>query len=374
MIDHLESDKRIQILDSFRFLAILGVLLYHYYSRWTTPIAPFNLYPYGNEVKIFRYGYLGVEFFFIISGFVIAFTLHGNSSLIKFWKKRWIRLFPAMLICSLITYTTVSILDTDKVFYRSQVPGNLLVSLTFLHPSIINAVLKPIHVQLSYLNGSYWSLWPEIQFYLLASLIYFADPKKFFSRFLWIALILFLICKSLYLLKENDIIHLHAIKIVLYKGLKFLDIFNLGTHILWFLFGVIFFQLYSKRTTRLSLIGLTCATLFQFFNFENWEAQLSFMMMMILFLIFIYFPKYLRFLQYKLFTHVGLVSYSIYLIHENIGVLLINKYGGSFGPYSQLFPMIILAGLSIFALILFYYVEKPVMNYLKRKLKINEVR
>src|ERR1700761_9643123 len=98
----MQSKDRIASLDGFRFFAILSVVLYHYYSRWVPPLNT-SLYPYGNKYSYFSFGYLGVEFFFVISGFVIAYTLSATNSLSEFWKKRMVRLFPAMFVCSLIT-------------------------------------------------------------------------------------------------------------------------------------------------------------------------------------------------------------------------------------------------------------------------------
>lgn len=42
--------KRIEVLDSFRGIAILIVIFFHFFSRWT------NLYPYGAEYDFFSYG------------------------------------------------------------------------------------------------------------------------------------------------------------------------------------------------------------------------------------------------------------------------------------------------------------------------------
>jgi peptidoglycan/LPS O-acetylase OafA/YrhL len=92
----MEKESRIDILDSYRFIAILSVMLYHYYSRWTPPQNNVSYYPYGSGYDHFSLGWLGVQFFFIISGFVIAFTLTRTGSFTEFWKKRLIRLLPSM--------------------------------------------------------------------------------------------------------------------------------------------------------------------------------------------------------------------------------------------------------------------------------------
>ncbi len=95
--------SRIKHLDGMRGLAILLVIGYHAYVRWEA------LLPYSHITKhipVFSFGWLGVELFFMISGFVIFMTLDKSDSYLSFLRKRWLRLFPAMLIASLLLYLT----------------------------------------------------------------------------------------------------------------------------------------------------------------------------------------------------------------------------------------------------------------------------
>ena len=135
------KENRIEILDSYRFIAILSVMLYHYYSRWTPPINNVSLYPYGSKYDHFSYGNLGVQFFFIISGFVIAFTLTRTDSFIDFWKKRIIRLLPSMFICSFITLVVFRLMDTKMLFLGSHSIKNFIFSLSFLSPEIYHRII-----------------------------------------------------------------------------------------------------------------------------------------------------------------------------------------------------------------------------------------
>lgn len=83
-----KSKSRIDILDSYRSLAIIAVLLFHFFSRNTTPYNKINLYTYNNQYNYFGYGYLGVEFFFIISDFVIFFILEHINAFTSFLENR----------------------------------------------------------------------------------------------------------------------------------------------------------------------------------------------------------------------------------------------------------------------------------------------
>ena len=67
-----EPRGRLAYLDGMRGVAILLVLLFHAFARWP------DLVPYGDQyqsVPLFRVGFIGVNLFFIISGFVILMTL-----------------------------------------------------------------------------------------------------------------------------------------------------------------------------------------------------------------------------------------------------------------------------------------------------------
>lgn len=72
--------KRIDYLDAIRGIAVWLVVLYHAYARY-------EHFPYGFEYASFpllKYGYLGVELFFLISGFVILMTLDVAGVLLTF--------------------------------------------------------------------------------------------------------------------------------------------------------------------------------------------------------------------------------------------------------------------------------------------------
>jgi peptidoglycan/LPS O-acetylase OafA/YrhL len=101
----MPKDTRVNILDSFRFLAILSVMLFHYYSRWGSSLQrAIFFYPYGNSCDFFHFGYTGVDLFFILSSFLMINSLAGAKNLRIFWIKKLIRLFPPLFICSLITF------------------------------------------------------------------------------------------------------------------------------------------------------------------------------------------------------------------------------------------------------------------------------
>ena len=122
----MQRQERLIVLDSFRAIAILTVLMFHYFTRWTFPKNDVSLYPYNDAYDFFEYGHLGVEFFFIISGFVIYFTLEKTTGYLLFWKKRFLRLSPPILVASVLTYTVLLLFDYSGVFKNSSQIKNFI--------------------------------------------------------------------------------------------------------------------------------------------------------------------------------------------------------------------------------------------------------
>ncbi|PBQ33084.1 hypothetical protein CNR22_15285 [Sphingobacteriaceae bacterium] len=370
MTQKTPDGNRIDVLDSFRFIAIFSVVLYHYYTRWGTNHYVRNLYPYEGTEDFFSYGYLGVEFFFIISGFVIAYTLKNTTSFFDFWKKRFIRLFPAMLFCSFVTYFLFLIFDTEPILPNSHELKNVGYSLTFLNPLVLDRILKFANIEGNYVNGSYWSLWPEIQFYVLASAIYFTNKTKFFNRFTWICIIIYLLNRLMLDVKGQNFFNLpHNIYLEKSYDYWITHLFYFPTTLLWFLAGVLFYQIFSRTHTWLTMLAL-CFTV-SFLIVDAWYSlrmQMLIVLMMASFLTFIYYPEKLRFLKSKVLTSIGVASYSLYLIHENLGVLFIHKFGSFFGTLSPLFPVVIIILFVSFSLWIYNYIEKPLGKWLRKQL------
>jgi len=143
----------------------------------------------------------------------------------------------------------------------------------------------------------------------------------------------------------------------------------------WFLPGVVFYNLYMGfRFKQHFFIGL-CSLIMVFCLLRDvkvfFAATFSTMLMgcfviFSLFLLMIYRKKYLGFLEYPLLTRIGVISYTIYLIHESIGVLLINKYGKYLGAWSALSPFIIIIMATGFAELSYRFYEKKAGLFLKR--------
>jgi peptidoglycan/LPS O-acetylase OafA/YrhL len=313
------KSDRINTLDSFRFFAILSVVLFHYYSCWLPPGEIVHPYPYGNKYDFFSNGYLGVEFFFIISGFVIAYTLYNTNTLVDFFKKRIIRLLPPMVICSFITLLFCRLFDNNNICPEGHSLTNFFLSLTFIPPYIIAKIL-PRFTNVGYISNSYWSLWPEVQFYFIAGLIYYFMPGKFVRNFSIVSLVLYVLFLLMGNVHGSNIFHIQKNTSFSITFETIIQLFNIPAYSLWFCIGIIFFDIYSKRHERYTMITLffIAALLLNYYS-KDWGIRFIILLMLSAFWIFIYYPFLLDWLNNKFVSSIGLISYTLYLIHQEMG-------------------------------------------------------
>lgn len=146
--------ERFALLDGLRLVAALAVLAFHYTARetdaWATPIS--RQAPGVFDVS--KYGVFGVDLFFVISGFVILMTA-WQRPINDFVASRVSRLYPAYWVCVVVT-ALVLFLDGARWFRASDV----LINLTMLQEAF----------GVQHIDGVYWTLWVEMRFYALMAL------------------------------------------------------------------------------------------------------------------------------------------------------------------------------------------------------------
>ena len=144
------NSGRVPLLDLLRFLSILGVWAYHYgvsgpYGMAADSIALPWLAP------VARYGYLGVPTFFIISGFVIAYSAAGRTWS-QFAVARFSRIYPTFVLCMSLTIL-VTFLTRGSSLEETLVQW------------AANLFLAAPRIGHAYADNAYWSLVLEVAFY-----------------------------------------------------------------------------------------------------------------------------------------------------------------------------------------------------------------
>ena len=153
--DKVSTRVRFPELDLIRFLAACAVMLFHYTYRGPQIHAWPGSFPFLSQ--IFRYGYLGVDVFFILSGFVILLTAYEKDA-IGFTIARMVRLYPAYWLCVTLTAGVLTLAGNGASIIK---PGEYLANLTMAHSFF---GVKDV-------SGVYWTLAVELKFYFLIFLV-----------------------------------------------------------------------------------------------------------------------------------------------------------------------------------------------------------
>jgi peptidoglycan/LPS O-acetylase OafA/YrhL len=368
----MKEDNRIKIIDGFRFISIISVILFHFYSRYTQPANNVNYYPYNDEFEhYFNQGHFGVKFFFIISGFVIFYTMERSASFSSFFYKRFIRLFPSMFLCSIVTFIFVELADREKIFpfFHSSTILSFLPSWTFTPPLIWNLILNRNDIEV--ISGSYWTLWVEVSFYLLAGAIFFINSGNFLSNWVKALTIVTFLRIITYSKVQNIFDNGSSIKKILLMTREGLHFFAVSQFMIYFTLGILFYTIFDKKKiSRFNFSVILALSGLELYLLEHNSLRVLFILTILLFVIFIYKGEYLNFLKANLITRIGMTSYTLYLIHESIGVILINKLGAFTGPgfVTGLIPVIVIFILILFSELVYRFYEVPLNRYFKKRI------
>lgn len=294
------NNQRIQFLDGLRGIAILMVVLYHTYSSYWNEFVPF--YAPTFEFPPVKFGDLGVPLFFIISGFVIVMTLEKCKSLSDFMFKRWLRLFPAMLIATVLIYITAPLFTArplGEVKLIDSLPG-----LTFISHHFFKTIIGP---EISLFENGFWSLFVEVKFYLLAGWLYFLIGQKRMIMML-AAMFFSFVAFGLVQSRLNP-----QTAIIIAAMFDCLDYEYYG----WFAAGALFYRYHTSK----HILTFVAAVLMALLSARSWGGLMSQTMLAFVVIIGIFAgamvsEKVQNILSNKVLTFVGFISYPLYLIHE----------------------------------------------------------
>lgn len=279
-----------------RVIAVFAVLFYHY-----------NIFP-------FRSGFVGVDIFFVISGFLMTkIILSGfdknNFNLVEFYKKRVVRIFPALLMTLLIFSVLVYLfIPTQFLQYlKSMYSSSMFFSnITY------------------YLNNGYfssashnnfllhtWSLSVEWQFYLIYPIILLILRKFYFSYkilfiiIFWFLIVISFLCMIYYNKSDNSfsfyIFYTRAWE-MLFGGLAYL-------------YGTTKKSLNNKLKIILSIISyLVLGYCIVFLGTYTWPSYITLIPVCATTLLIMLNVNFI-FYKVPILKYLGDLSYSLYLYH-----------------------------------------------------------
>lgn len=153
-----DSKPHYEILNGLRGIAALMVIFYHIFEAFAT--TPFD--------QKFNHGYLAVDFFFILSGFVVAYAYDdrwGRMTIKDFFKRRLIRLHP-LIVMGVILGTISFLIQGSVQWDGTPTPISMVMLATLLSLFLIPAFpgTGPEvrgNGEMFPLNGPLWSLFFE---------------------------------------------------------------------------------------------------------------------------------------------------------------------------------------------------------------------
>ena len=180
----INLEKHIQYLRGF---SILLVFLYHL------------------KLPYFDKGYLGVDIFLVISGYVITNSyLKNQNNIYLFYKKRFFRIFPPLIIFSIFVFIACLLLATPNISFKKSFLGSLFGITNIM--SLKSYTISEANYFVSIFEDPFhhtWSLGLEIQFYILFPLLFIFLKNLNLQNILIILIIFFTLFLSIYFAKIN---------------------------------------------------------------------------------------------------------------------------------------------------------------------------
>ena len=357
---HPDYENRIYGLDVFRAIAILIVVLTHGGFLLTGPL---NDFPWIGLPD-------GVDLFFVLSGFLVGGifirssekeNFNNPNTLLQFWKRRWFRTLPAYYLVLLLNF----------LFVRWEFIDGNLATFDWSFFVFLQNFSSP-------LVGFFWESWSlsvEEWFYLGLPLIYIlakdlSSPKRGLLISCFILIIFPLVYRHFSFNPAHDKFWFDASvrKLVVTR----IDAIGYGVlaayfhryyHPTWIKLrvpafivglGLMFFTIYYphpsttyySQTFFLSIVPLAAVLMIPFAeNYRTFRTGIG-----------------------KFFTHISLISYSMYLINLALVAQVIQKHFPSTSFSNGLIKYVLFWVIVIIGSTLLYkFFEKPIMDLREKK-------
>ena len=295
-------------IDGLRAIAVLSVIFYH---------ARLNILDYN----FFKGGYLGVDIFFVISGYLITSIIFKELyfkktfSIFYFYQRRIRRILPALLLVFIVTipFAWIYLLPnrfieySESILYTLGFTSNFYFYYSGLEYASENALLKPfLHT---------WSLSIEEQFYIFFPIIFLLS-FKYLNKYIFVILL---------------ILFFSSFLLSFYGSINFatLNFYLLPTRAWELLAGSLlaYFEIKLGHRSKNKLLNITFPFVglflifFSIYYFDDKILNASFYTLVpvlgVMFIIWFCDNDEIvtKLLSFKPLVGIGLISYSLYLIH-----------------------------------------------------------
>lgn len=315
-------------LDGLRFICFLLVFLFHSYktifqtTRHTDALGSPSLF-FTIVEFLFQNGELGVNFFFVLSGFLITFLLmkekkvSRNIHLRNFYLRRILRIWPLFFVCIFIGFVVLPLLKTMAGGQPSEV-ANPLYYIFFINnfdyinswPDFPDALILIV----------LWSVAVEEQFYLTWPIILKYLPEKSYPAVFAVIVVFTLVFRSFYTGQSN---HDYAVRN--FHTLSVIGDMALGGLMAYYCSAESKFLTAIKNLAPWQIVSIYVAALSAFlFKDYLFEAPLARVFERVIFAILFGLiileqnfshRSLFKFSSFKLLSKLGLYTYSLYCLH-----------------------------------------------------------
>jgi peptidoglycan/LPS O-acetylase OafA/YrhL len=322
-------DFRLQEIDVLRGLAALTVVFSHYFPYWSRYLDDFPV------IVPNALGHDAVKLFFVISGFVIFVTLERCRTVLDFAVLRFSRLYPAYWM-SLALATLLGV----ALFGESLWLGGL----------VVNATMLQQFLGFGHLDNVYWSLTVELAFYANAAWLFACGLHR---RTRTIVLI-WLLLAAVWALSGGPSAA-PVDELVEAKRRDWWSLLFALDYAPYFAMGILFYRArrHGWQWQTLALVLLAAAVEFLI---NSWHGLAVAGAAALLFALAV--TGYLRFLVLRPALWLGAISYSLYLVHRNLGyatLTWLHEHGVAAAPAIGAATL----GALVLATLLTYAVEQP---------------
>ncbi|TGE07747.1 acyltransferase family protein [Hymenobacter fodinae] len=340
-------------IDLLRFVAAFAVMIYHYgYRGWALgPLSPVR-YP---ELSGAKYGYLGVELFFLISGYVVLMSAY-HKNVGDFFVARVARLYPAYWVACTITFLITLMWGPKPGSMYWQPEFTATIKLYAYNMSMLQEFFGQ-----QMLDTAYWTLRIEITFYFLMAVLI-----------------------GLRLMKHLDVVLLLWLGYAALVGP--LPASNYATHLVFprfspfFAAGMILYLLQYRLQAQWKLYALLAlafllalrsgaaeAEVYQVQFNQPFSQPLIAGTIALLFLVMYLVSQRKITLRLRWLASLGALTYPLYLLHGNIGWIISQHLYGRVNRYVLLVGLVV--GMLLAAYVLHTFVEKRYSKVLATQAK-----
>ncbi|MHD0614703.1 acyltransferase family protein [Morganella morganii] len=362
------NSKKIESIQVLRGIAALFVVLYHYRNIINSTYSQGNL---GD--LLFNYGWIGVDLFFFISGFIIYKTTNKKTTAKEFAIKRVFRIFPVYWVC-LIMFLLASWWTTSKGInfyslfksivlipndYRSQGP--------FYGYSLLSVA---------------WTLSYEVFFYFIFLLSMVISRKYRFELSSMMIILILAVTQNIFYenisffdVKSND----NNMNISLISNFKFIS----NPMMLEFILGMFIAKHYDLLTRlskeipyvkfMLSFILIACILSIYsgFYNSHGISIRGIGIPALVIFIVTLLAESSHSFKPPKILVNLGTISYSLYLTHLLSPCIISIIFGGAMSTsgFNYLFTCLLTS--IILSICMYVLIEKPTIHISRKYFTAN---